>query len=121
MVSHFLFHPPPTHHSMIAHSLVTRPPIPHPTSALPILLCLFSGFPHPPLLSCPTSPSSSYTGASNLPQTKGLPTHSCQVRPSFYCYKDYSSKQQYMFSPSFLFVEKMWKHLEFNLLVGKST
>jgi hypothetical protein len=61
---------------MIPHFQVTPPPPPHPTSAFPPPLCLYEGA--LPTLSCPTT----YAGASNLPRTKGLPSHCYQVRLS---------------------------------------
>jgi hypothetical protein len=54
---------------------------PHPTSALFLGFACMRVFPHPPTLSYPptlfnpTVPASSYTGASNLHGTKGLPSH----------------------------------------------
>jgi hypothetical protein len=75
------YNPPPIHHSMIFHFLVTPPPTTHPTSALPTTLCLYESVPLP-TLSSPTTPASPCTGASNLSETKDLLSHCCQARPS---------------------------------------
>jgi hypothetical protein len=62
---------------MISHFLVTPStnphPIPHPPSTLHFA-CM-RVLPHQPILSCPTAPVSFYSGPSNLPGTKGLPSH----------------------------------------------
>jgi hypothetical protein len=53
---------------------VTPPPTPHPTSVLsPLPFVYIRVLPYPPTLPRPTTPASSYSGASNLPRTKALP------------------------------------------------
>jgi hypothetical protein len=59
---------------------------PNPTSALPPLFCLYGVLSHLSTLSSTTAPGPPYAGASNLPRTKGLPSHCCQARPSFATY-----------------------------------
>jgi hypothetical protein len=58
-----------------------KPPTQHPHSS-PLPFATMSVLPNPPTLSCPTNPTSTYTGASKLYKTKGLPTHWCQIRQS---------------------------------------
>jgi hypothetical protein len=67
---------------MIFHFLVTHPPIPHPTSVLPLPFAYMRVLPNPPTLSRPTAPAWPYSGASNLPGTKHLPSCCYQARPS---------------------------------------
>ena len=75
--------PPPTPCPMISHFSVipALPPSP-PTFSLPLPFACMRVLPHPPTLSCPTTPASLYSGASNLPRTEGLPSCCCRARPS---------------------------------------
>ena len=79
-------------HSFINHSIclhlkwyltsqlpLHQPPIQHLSSPLPFA-CV-RALSHPPTLSCPTTPTSPYARESNVPRTKGLPSHCCQARP----------------------------------------
>ena len=84
MITHFLVTPStnsPSHDIPLPSYHSTNPPIPHASS--PITFVCMSVLPYPPTLSKPTTPASPYAGASNLPRTKGLPSHCCQARPSF--------------------------------------
>ena len=61
---------------MIFPFLFTPPQSPHPILFLsPLPFASMRVFPHPPIHSCPTTPASPYTGASNLQRTRGLPSH----------------------------------------------
>lgn len=62
---------PTTPHSMIAYFLVTPPPIPQPTSAFPLILCLYESAPPP-----------THTLLPHSLRTKSLLCHCCQTRPS---------------------------------------
>jgi hypothetical protein len=65
---------------MISHLPVTLlPPWSH---NCPLPFACMRVFPYPPTPSCPTAPASPYSGASNLPRTKDLPSHYCWARPS---------------------------------------
>jgi hypothetical protein len=50
-----------------------HPPIPHPSSALPLPLCLYECAPHPPTLSCPTAQESPTLGHQTSPGPKASP------------------------------------------------
>ena len=61
---------------MISQFPVTPPQTPHPTSALfPFPFASVREIPHPPIIFRPTTPTSPFTGASNLCRIKGLPSH----------------------------------------------
>jgi hypothetical protein len=55
---------------------IHQSPIPHLPFPLPFA-CM-RVLPHPPTISCPTALASPYSGASNLPEAKGLLSHCCQ-------------------------------------------
>ena len=67
---------------MISQFPVTPPPTSHPTCALPTPLCLYEGAPPPTHTLQPHLSGILVCWGSNLPGTKGFPSHCCQARAS---------------------------------------
>jgi hypothetical protein len=77
---------------MASHFLVTFPQTPNPHLP-PHPFAYMTVLTHPLTLSCPTAPASPYSEVSNLPETKGLPSHCCQARTFYICICRHESLQ----------------------------